>query len=503
MRIAYFLDVPDGLGGAGNLLLQQAGLMSELYDVIVVIPTDDNGNSNQEYEKRCCELNVAHIGMKFYTSYNFFKIDYSEAMESVPFIEEFAKKENIAFFHSVQLNVAVEYVSRKLRIPHLMNIYQLQKNEFNLCPADIYAQYHMCDSKMYSELWQGQLNIKSRCIRPVAIRDEMKSKAICQLKQIKILMMGNVCKRKNQLTAIRAIEQCVLSHKLALHIAGNISNCYGERCISYVEEHGLKEYIHFHGFVSDIVPLLEECDCLLCASTEESFPSSMVEALTYDMTIISTPVAGVPELFVEKYNSFICGDFTVEGIRDSVLECIQYYKNGKIADIHKNAKRTWEECFSRKTVRRQIDQYYKEILRNKHFKSLDVFRVIGNETEQMESQLRGIDVEGETWIYHRGMYYAYLRKKLYGGQAYIWGAGKRGRLALSVFEKLFPDVSIAAFIDTNREGIYCKVPIIKPEEVPIANGNYYCISFAENREAAIYYLEDRGLELYEQIWCMP
>ena len=40
MKVAYFLDIPIGLGGAGNLLLQQAVLMSELYDVIIVIPED-------------------------------------------------------------------------------------------------------------------------------------------------------------------------------------------------------------------------------------------------------------------------------------------------------------------------------------------------------------------------------------------------------------------------------------------------------------------------------
>ena len=38
MKIAFFLDAPRGFGGAASLLLRQAKLMSELYEVIVVIP---------------------------------------------------------------------------------------------------------------------------------------------------------------------------------------------------------------------------------------------------------------------------------------------------------------------------------------------------------------------------------------------------------------------------------------------------------------------------------
>ncbi len=53
MKIAFFLDIPNGLGGAGNLLLQQAILMSELHDVMVIIPTDNEGNYNIEYANRC------------------------------------------------------------------------------------------------------------------------------------------------------------------------------------------------------------------------------------------------------------------------------------------------------------------------------------------------------------------------------------------------------------------------------------------------------------------
>lgn len=506
MKIAYFLDVPKGFGGAGNLLLQQAVLMSELYDVIVVIPADETGSYNYEYAKRCEQHHIPYTWIEYSTAWNFMSIDYIEYMKSVVSIEEFAKKENITFFHSVQLNIAVEYVSRKLKIPHLMDIYQLREDDFRLCPGDIYSHYHLCDSILYSNLWNKQLGVDSRCIRPIAILDNIRKKAVYSKDNIKLLMLGVVCPRKNQMTAIKAVAQSaalIAPIKLELHIAGDIDNYYAEECIEYVKVNKLDQFIVFHDFVSDITPLLESCDCLLCASTDESFPSSIVEALTYDLTIISTPVAGVPEVFFDKNNSFISVDFTVEGIKDSILECLEYYKNGKIIDIHKNAEKTWLSNFERKTVRKQIDLYYKYISANGYFRDNKEFLNIEKDVKQTELLLHDINDDGEKWIYTKYLYYTLVRKKLKKGKIYIWGAGKLGKLTFEILKKICPDTEIIAFIDRYKEGSYCEIPVIKLEDVQFDQSSFYCISFASGRYEAIQYLEDKGLALNTQIWCMP
>lgn len=504
MKIAYFLDISKGLGGAGNLLLEQARLMADLYKAVVVIPMDADGIMNEEYEKRCKKYKLPYRGLKYRTAFNFKDINYTESMRSAVEIEEFARKEGIAFFHSVQLNLAVEYVSRKLRIPHLMNIYQLQEQEFKICPADIYAKYHLCDSKMYSNLWQRQLNISSRCIRPVALQDEFRKKKTYLKDKIKILMLGNICERKNQMAAICAVERCLDSYKIELDIAGEVESDYAEECIAYVAGHDLGGNIIFHGFVSDVVPLLEEYDCLLCTSVDESFPSSMVEALTYDMTIISTPVAGVPEVFTNNDNAFISADFSVSSIMKSIMECLDCYADGEISRIHKNAKNTWKSNFDRRLVREQTASYYENILADRSFKGIVPFLDIKEEIGRTEVLLRDVDVtDDEEWVYTRSLYYTFLKKKICGREIYIWGAGKMGKLTKSVLEKVFSDFKIVAFLDANKEGIYCDVPIIKPSDVSISKEAFYLISFVRGQIEAIRYLEARGLELNTQIWCMP
>lgn len=503
-KIAYFLDIPKGLGGAGNLLLQQASLMAGLYDVIVVIPVDGEGNCNDEYVRRCKINNLPYIGIQYETAHNFYLIDFTGGVNSADDIELFAKRERITFFHSVQLNLAAEYVSRKLGIPHLMNIYQLKEEEFKICPGDIYSHYHLCDSLLYAERWSRQLGIKSKCIRPVAIRDSVKRKNTYLGHDIAILMLGGLYVYKNQMAAIKAIEQCIANdYEITLHIAGRGETDYAEECKLYVREHGLEHNVVFHGFVSNIIPLLENSDCLLCASYNESFPMSVVEALTYGLTIISTPVAGIPEVFKDKENSFISMDFSEKSIGKSIENCLDYYKNGRIDKIHQNAEETWNTNFKRDHVRSQIDLYYKDIISDKSFKDIQPFLEMEEDVKQTESLLRDFDRMGEEWIDKRLLYYTFIRKNFTEGKIYIWGAGKIGKLAFGILKKLCPDMEIAAFIDTYKEGNCCGIPVIRPENILPQEGNFYCVSFAKGSDRAIEYLENKGMVLNRQIWKMP
>ena len=505
MKIAYFLDIPHGLGGAGNLLLQQAALMSDIHDVLVVIPTDENDVPNVEYARRCERNGLAYTGLHYQTAYNFSMIDFNGAIASAVFVENLVEQEGIDFFHSVQLNTAVEYVSRKLQIPHLMNIYQLMEEEFAICPGDIYPHYHLCDSLLYSKLWQEKLLIRSKCLRPVAPLDHMQKKGLHTDRAIRFVMLGNVCENKNQLTAVRAFKRCLQQgiRNIELYIVGECSGGYAEKCKAYVHEHMLEDTVFFYGFVSDVGPLLEKCDCLLCTSMSESFPSSMVEALTYDLTILSTPVAGVPELLVDQENSFVSEGYFTEDISRCIQICVKYYENGKIKGIHEKAEKTWEDYFSRDKIRKEMDLYYQMMCANKSFGDLDIFDRLGRLTSEMESLMERADDTGAAWIRKRGLYYAMIRERLSSGKAYIWGAGKWGRITLEILKIICPKLKIEAFVDSFKKGQLDGIPIQTLDGIPYRKDHFYCISFLDGRNRAVQFLKERGLALNQQVWFMP
>lgn len=98
MKIAFFLDAPRGFGGAASLLLRQAKLMSVLYEVIVVIPCDENGNGNEEGMRRCRKVQLPVKILSFGTSFDFRRIDFLGAFMPQKQFRSLQKKKESLFF---------------------------------------------------------------------------------------------------------------------------------------------------------------------------------------------------------------------------------------------------------------------------------------------------------------------------------------------------------------------------------------------------------------------
>ncbi len=504
MKIAYFLDITPVFGGATTYILKQAVLMSEVYDIVVVIPRDAEGVSEDEYIKRCEDCKLRYVGLKYVIATNFSELDFSLNMKCVAEIEQFVREEKPDILHSSQLNLTVEYISRRMKIPHLMNIFQLPEDEFSLCSADIYPRYHLCDSLLYSNRWASNLIIESRCIRPIAPLDRQKRKEERFLKTVKILLLGNVCERKRQLSAIKAVENIKEDfYNIELHIVGDNSSSYAVECMKYVNEHEMNNMVTFHGHIVDVSPFLEKCDWLLCTSIDESFPSSVVEALTYGLIIISTPVAGIPEVFFDKKNAFISKDYTEESIAESILNCYQFCQNGAIVEIQDNAEITWKLCFEKEQIKKQIRVYYEYISKEQKIGERVIYDVLKKDVAKIEKEISSIDVQGENWIFRRGLYYWTIRKLLGKGYIYIWGAGKWGKLALELLSILCPELKVIAFIDMYKIGELNGIPIIHRDEAIYDQRYFYSVSFAINTVDTLDFLKNKGLAMNRQIWKIP
>lgn len=505
MKIAYFLDVPVGLGGAGNVLLEQASIMSQSHDVIVVIPCKKDGTINTEYQKRCEKAGLKNVGMYYRTAYTIQNIDMITVWNTMSVIQKFLLHEKIELVHSVQLNIAVELAARECGIPHLMNIYQLRKEEFAVQYMDIFPQYHSCDSMLYCKQWRERLTAESRCIRPAAPTEALRRKSKSNLREWKILMLGSVCDRKNQMTAILAVRSCrQRGINIKLTMAGDDNSRYAHKCKTYIEENGLSDCIHMVGFKSDIIPLLEMNDIYLCTSTDESFPSSMVEAMTYDLTVISTPVAGVPELMQDKKNAYISKGFEAADVMESIIECIEGYSTGMINQIQENAVAVWKENFSREVIHARLEDYYSHMISacqmEKKKKLVDLeFR---KEIEEIYCKIKQNGIE-EDFVWQKSYYLNFLKKNLKSGKAYIWGAGKHGGIAKKLIEILLQNIKIAAFVDSQKTGEYLGVPIISPDEINLNEVEYVFLGFAAGRESVIESLEKQGLEYNNRIWVLP
>ena len=499
MRIAYFLDTAEGLGGAGNLLLNQARIMSSLHDVLMVIPCTPEGVPNAEYVSRCDKNGLRWKSLYYTTWFKFYGLNLLASLKQTEAIEALLKEERIELCHSVQLNIALELAARRVGIPNLMDIYQLSDSDFRTCWGDLYPSYHLCDSNLYSDKWARNLGIVSRCIRPISPLKEVRVRPHVKKDRYELLVLGRVCPRKNQLEAIRIVQKLSAIYPVHLTIAGELVEEYAATCLDHVKEHHLEDLVEFRDFVSDIGPLMEACDIFLCPSLDESFPSSIVEAVSYDLTIVTTPVGGVPEVFHDRENAFVSRDLSEEAFEEALTACLRAYETSGAEFLHRQARRTWEDLFFEGSIRKKIDAYYDFIMQDHRRRDVPEKQI--KEAEALAGEL--LETREDFSAYTgRILYMMKLRETMRNSQATIWGAGKLGERARGALSVICPTLKVTSFTDRNRVGTWAFLPVITPEELVASHPEYVIIAYKGDTGETVRLLEEAGYVLNETCWIL-
>ena len=124
----------------------------------------------KEYFTICEKSNIEMIRLPFQISSQPEDIDIISIIVNYSIVRNVIKEYAPDLLHSIQINPIVELVSRELKIPHIMNIYQIQEQFFSICYTDIFPRYHICDSWYYANIWKMMIHSDSVCIRTVANR---------------------------------------------------------------------------------------------------------------------------------------------------------------------------------------------------------------------------------------------------------------------------------------------------------------------------------------------
>ena len=121
-----------------------------------------------------------------------------------------------------------------------------------------------------------------------------------------LLFLGLLGKNKG----IYDLLECIRDHKvefqgkLKLYIGGNGEI---EHVKQLIKEYGIADIVIFEGWVSGDkkIELLNKSDAYILPSYKEGLPISILEAMSYGMPIISTPVGGIPEIVSNGENGYL------------------------------------------------------------------------------------------------------------------------------------------------------------------------------------------------------
>ena len=138
-----------------------------------------------------------------------------------------------------------------------------------------------------------------------------------------ILFLGLITKLKGiyDLVEVIAEHKDEFSGKMILHVGGN-----GEvdALKKMITAFGVDDIVVFEGWVTGDkkIKLMNMCDIFILPSYVEGLPLSILEAMSYNMAIISTYVGGIPSLVEEDKNGFLFEPGDKDAIYSSIKSLI-------------------------------------------------------------------------------------------------------------------------------------------------------------------------------------
>lgn len=472
----YFLDYGQSFGGAANTLLQQAILMKKAGLKITIVISDYLNKNLEDGYLHVCNINeISWIQLTYPICSHTEDIDIISVIENYDSVKAKIEELKPDILHSVQINPIVELISRELKIPHIMNIYQLSPDFFSVRYIDIFPHYHVCDSYYFAKKWNRYLGTESICIRTTVSKDD-KPRFLKNFKNkyFNYMCVGSLYERKNQFEVIKAFHKALqYGIKGNLLIYGYYEGTYGDKCKNYIIEHRLDKHIILKGFCADMLKEYQKNDVLICGSTIESYPNVISEALANGLIIISTPVAGVPEIIKDHYNGYLCKGFTSNDILEKIIEFFNECHLSVVNEMSNNAIETFEKYHSEEVITNELLKYYNGLIGKNNEKgkiSIDDLKkefdcILSIYNKNMDNFIDKNSVSKKLWYIYHIMDIISTKILKEKKQLYIWGTGKYGIIVRDIINTFWRNIKITGYIDSYKKGFFDGYEIVSPVEV--------------------------------------
>lgn len=140
--------------------------------------------------------------------------------------------------------------------------------------------------------------------------------------EIVILLLGTVCDRKGQLDLVKALP--LLSpqwyNRIRCFIVGDRPSLYSNQLATLVNQlpEQLQNRVSIVPETPDTALYYRSADIFVCTSRIESYPRVILEAMGFDLPIITTPIFGIPEQVRREINAL----FYTPNQPDELAKCI-------------------------------------------------------------------------------------------------------------------------------------------------------------------------------------
>lgn len=205
------------------------------------------------------------------------------------------------------------------------NLSPVMKRGLNLILRQ--SSYLIALSESWKEYYMKHCGFKAEQVvvfpNPVEIPENVPDRANLH-KKINFVSLGRIGKRKGAFDLIEAFAQLTPEQreKSELTLAG-IGEV--EEALSLAESLNIKQNINFPGWVDPVgrSELLSKADVFVLPSYNEGLPMALLEAMSWGLPVITTPVGGIPEVVTHTQTGLLVNPGDISQLAEAVQSLIE------------------------------------------------------------------------------------------------------------------------------------------------------------------------------------
>lgn len=311
------------LYGANRSMLDMILILREKYHILPCVLLNKHGDLEKELEKN----GIDYVYGRYYNcvvSKNK-KIQFLIKLMIKKLIRPFSyfmvmKRVN-KHFDIVHSNSSVVdigyYISRKSGCIHIWHIREAGREDYNFEQIDsdrqVRDRYLNTAAVVVVSKFIGEMML---CLdRRIAVNvvyngieiPKGYEKVFCANRKVRFCIVGVICKNKNHMEAIRAVQYLVKEgyHNFSLYIVGDKGADEEFFAIKkFIEKNQLESYVEFTGYRYDVPIFLKEMDVGIMSSYKEAFGRATIEYMSNYMPVIGVNTGGTKELIKNRENGF-------------------------------------------------------------------------------------------------------------------------------------------------------------------------------------------------------
>jgi len=176
---------------------------------------------------------------------------------------------------------------------------------------------------------------------------------------LQISFLGLIGERKGVFDLLKVIRKFIdKKYNISLNIGGNGEI---ERLNFMINNLGLSEYVKYLGWINEKEKdtLLRKTDIFVLPSYGEGLPMSILEAMSYSIPVVSTPVGGIPELISDGETGFLIEPGDIDALYTKLKQLIVDDKLRLM--LGEKGREVIAQKHNIKKISKQIDQIYLSI----------------------------------------------------------------------------------------------------------------------------------------------